>query len=252
MTNNVNYTRIEDLKRLEFIDSIISKYDLKKLKVLDVGCGNGNISRYVGAKGHLVTGIDISANAINKAKELTNLPNVKFRNIPAEKLDSNDKFDLIICSEVIEHLSIPEQVLTTLKKLLNSNGTLIVTVPNGFGPREVLITKPIQWLKTNKPEILDSLNKIKSKMGFTGQTIQSDADDLTHVQFFTKKSLSKLVSKHGLKLVNFDKSNFIETVFPFSLFTKRSIMLQKLDCKIASILPHYFVSGFMSAWQPEK
>jgi 2-polyprenyl-3-methyl-5-hydroxy-6-metoxy-1,4-benzoquinol methylase len=252
MNNNVNYTRAEDLKRLSFIDSVIAKFKTDKLKVLDIGCGNGNISRYIGSKGHLVTGIDISKSAIDKAIELNEMKNVAFFNISAENLNSNQKFDLIICSEVIEHLNIPENVISTLKNLLKHKGVLIVTVPNGFGPREVLITKPIQWLKKNKPSLFTVINNIKSKMGFTGQTIQSDADDLTHVQFFTKKSLTNLISKHNLKLINFDKSNFVETVFPFSLFTKRSITLQKLDCKLASLLPHYVASGFMSAWQMKK
>jgi len=47
---HIAYDRIEDLKRLQFIDSCIEKLTQKSLSILDVGCGNGNISRYLGAK----------------------------------------------------------------------------------------------------------------------------------------------------------------------------------------------------------
>ena len=79
--NNINYERAEDLKRLDFIQSCLDKFGAQKIKVLDVGCGNGNISRYIGSKGHDVLGIDISEATINKAISLTEMKNVRFENI---------------------------------------------------------------------------------------------------------------------------------------------------------------------------
>jgi 2-polyprenyl-3-methyl-5-hydroxy-6-metoxy-1,4-benzoquinol methylase len=251
-SNNINYERAEDLKRLDFIKTCLLKLGKDKLKVLDVGCGNGNISRFIGSMNHDVLGIDISSTTIEKAKSLNNLPNVVFKNISAEDLISHETFDLVICSEVIEHLNVPTEVVNALQKLLNSNGILVVTVPNGFGPRELFITKPLQWMKSNSPGIYSSINSFKHALGFTGATVQSDAENLTHVQFFTKKSLIELISKNGLKLINFRPSNFIEGVFPFSLVTKRSKKLQAVDCWMADQLPDQMASGFMSAWQLSK
>lgn len=246
---NINYNRIEDLKRLEFIKSTIEGLGKKQLNVLDVGCGNGNISRYIGSFGHSVLGIDISKPSIEKAKSLNNLNNVSFKNIPAEQIEPEFKYDLIICSEVIEHLHVPSMVVNTLRKKLKEDGVLIITVPNGYGPREVLITKPVQFIMQYMPQAFNVLNKFKSFLGFKGTTVQSDAEDLKHIQFFTKRSLINLVSSNNLKLTNFRSSNFMESVFPLSIITKKSILLQKADCWIADKLPHQMASGFMSAWK---
>ena len=251
--NNINYQRAEDLKRLDFIQHSLNKLGNRKLKVLDVGCGNGNISRYIGSKGHDVLGIDISEATINKAISLTHMPNVRFKNIAAEELiAAAEIFDLVICSEVIEHLDTPSTVVEALSVLINRQGILIVTVPNGFGPRELFITKPLQWMKSKAPFVYRAVNSFKKALGFSGATVQSDAENLTHVQFFTKRSLIKLISQNGLKLVQFRPSNFIEGVFPYSLLAKRSNKLQSLDCWMADQLPDQMASGFMSAWQINK
>jgi 2-polyprenyl-3-methyl-5-hydroxy-6-metoxy-1,4-benzoquinol methylase len=247
---HIAYDRIEDLKRLQFIDSCIEKLTQKSLSILDVGCGNGNISRYLGAKNHEVLGIDISKESIEKASKLNTFENVSFKHLAAEHLiQQGKKYDVVVCSEVIEHLDEPSIVLNELRYLLAPNGILIVTVPNGFGPRELLITKPMQWMKNRTPGVFSVVKGIKKMMGYTGETVQSDAADLTHVQFFTKKSLVKLVSKNELKLVGFRGSNFIEGVFPFSLISKRSKAVQKFDCWLTDQLPDVCASGFMSAWQ---
>lgn len=246
---NITYKRIEDFKRLEFIKQTIEQRGTEKLSVLDVGCGNGNISRYIGSLGHSVVGIDASASSIKKAKSLNTLPNVIFMNIPAEELDEETKYDLIICSEVIEHLHIPSLVLKTLSTKLNEDGTLIITVPNGYGPRELFITQPVQFIMKHLPSMFRVLNQFKKILGFKGTTLQSDAEDLKHIQFFTKRSLINLATSNNLTLTTFRASNFFEGVFPYSILAKRSKLLQRLDCWMADQLPHQFASGFMSAWK---
>ena len=118
--------------------------------VLDVGCGNGNNSRQLASLGFEVLGIDISNSTINEANRLNTYANLKFECIAAEKLSIVNKFDAIICSEVVEHLHQPTPVIKTLTKLLEKDGVLIVTVPNGYGPREVIMTKPMQAAMNNK------------------------------------------------------------------------------------------------------
>ncbi|MFN5418086.1 MAG: class I SAM-dependent methyltransferase [Flavobacteriia bacterium] len=245
---NIAYNRIEDLKRLNFIESAIKKLDKKDLSILDVGCGNGNISRYLGSKDFSVLGIDISEASILKARMLNFFENVSFRHLAAEELIGVQKFDVVVCSEVIEHLDNPQLVLNQLRKLLNPGGLLIVTVPNGYGPRELFITKPLQFMKSKLPSVYSVVNKLKKSMGFSGETVQSDAENLTHVQFFTKNSLVNLISKNELQLIGFRGSNFVEGVFPISLISKKSTSIQKFDCWLADQLPVSFASGFMTVW----
>jgi 2-polyprenyl-3-methyl-5-hydroxy-6-metoxy-1,4-benzoquinol methylase len=246
--NNTNYTREEDLKRLKFIQEEILKLQNPNAKVLDVGCGNGNNSRQIASLGFEVLGIDISKTTIDEANRLNEYQNLSFEKIAAEDLAISNKFDAIICSEVVEHLHKPTPVIKTLINLLEKDGVLIVTVPNGFGPREVIMTKPMQAAMRNKVA-WSMVSGTKKMLGFRGSTIQSEAEDLRHVQFFTKASLIGLLKNQGLVLQSFRVTNFIESVLPFSILTNRIQVFQKFDNWLADQLPHSFSSGFMTTWK---
>ncbi|MEJ7735792.1 MAG: methyltransferase domain-containing protein [Chitinophagaceae bacterium] len=253
--NNKGYEfdRIADIKRLDFILQSLQQSVPPGSSVLDVGCGNGVISRHLGKHGFNVFGIDVSEKTIIQAKALTSLPNVQFKVISAEQLVADGKkYDAVICSEVLEHLKQPSLLLKVLYDCLKDSGKLIVTVPNGKGPREVLVTKPVQKMQTTNSLLWRMLFKFKTMLGYSGATPQSAADDLSHIQFFSKKDLEQLSTNNQFKIVRFAKSNFVDDVFPFSLFTRRIKWLQKVDSKIADLLPYQFTGGFFSMWAKEK
>ena len=248
-SNTVGYSKAVDHKRLKFILDQLYLHIPSSGKVLDVGCGNGLMSMAIGQKGYQILGVDISEKALQKAKRNNTLSRVNFKAISADDLVADgNTYDAVICSEVLEHLDDPNSLLRTLYQLLSVRGVLIITVPNGCGPRELLITKPMQHLQRNGGFLLTAAEAFKKKLGYTGTTEQSDADDLTHVQFFTKKSLSKMLEAQNFRMVAFDKANFLADVFPFSMLANRSYRMQKLDCQLADTLPHYCTCGFYSAW----
>jgi 2-polyprenyl-3-methyl-5-hydroxy-6-metoxy-1,4-benzoquinol methylase len=161
------------------------------------------------------------------------------------------QYDAVICSEVLEHLHDPSTLLHTIYMTLKEEGILIVTVPNGRGPRELFVTRPT--LKARESAGLwKVITKIKKILGFSGTTIQSHADNLDHVQFFTLKALYKLAARNHFTITCIAKTNFVEDVFPFSLFTKRSKALQKFDCMVAEWLPPGFTGGFNTIWKKVK
>ncbi len=247
------YNNYTDVKRLKFIIDALEENVAPKSNVLDVGCGNGLISMSLGKAGHSVLGIDISEKAIEKAKTKNNLSNVKFAVASAEELsETNIKYDAVICSEVLEHLNEPSSLLKYIYRSMKDDGILIVTVPNGKGPRETLITKPVIAMQKKDNWLWAIVKKIKSALGYKGTTLQSDADDLTHIQFFTIKSLKKLATQNSFTIKKFGKTNFLENVFPFSFATKKIKFLQKMDCALADMLPYNFTCGFVSIWQKTK
>jgi 2-polyprenyl-3-methyl-5-hydroxy-6-metoxy-1,4-benzoquinol methylase len=249
ISDHTNYTRRTDLKRLSFISETIKSRDMKGGKILDVGCGNGNISHYLGSLGYNVLGIDISEKAIENARKGNQFSNVEFRVLSAEQLrEEGEGVDAIVCSEVLEHLTEPQELLQVLNRLLVAGGILIVTVPNGKGPRETLMTRPMQWMKGKDNLLWRITRTVKRLLGYSGTTIQSDADNLDHIQFFSKKSLFRLCKDADFIELNFTKSDFMQDIFPISLLSKRIGLLQQLDCNIADILPHQLVSGFQSSW----
>lgn len=113
----------------------ISKQFCKNKKVLDAACGEGYGTYLLKKWGASeVTGIDISEEAIEKAKENFQIENVEY--LKKDLTDLHDiedsSFDLIVSFETIEHIEKPEIFLKELKRLINKNGTIILTCPNDY------------------------------------------------------------------------------------------------------------------------
>lgn len=249
----MEFTRIADKKRLHFITEAIKKNVPCNAHVLDIGCGNGIITKAIGKLGYEVTGVDVSEKTISQAISHNDLSNVHFRVTEAGELNAvPSKYHAIICSEVLEHLDDPASLLSIIHASLHDEGIVVVTVPNGKGPREIFVTRPVQFIEKKNNLATRLLSSLKNLLGYKGTTVQSSADDLSHVQFFTLKALTRLAASNGFHVQVIQSTNFIEQVFPFSLLFKRSFLLQKLDCAAADRLPLSLTSGFMSVWKKVK
>lgn len=73
-------------------------------RVLDIGCGNGSLAKDVAMHAKSVTGIDIDEKLIEKAKRKNPAPNLTYTTGDATKDLSHEKFDVIIMSNVLEHI----------------------------------------------------------------------------------------------------------------------------------------------------
>jgi 2-polyprenyl-3-methyl-5-hydroxy-6-metoxy-1,4-benzoquinol methylase len=244
---HTTYDHTEEFKRLDFIVNQVKAHAKPGAKLLDIGCGNGNLPMALGSLGYNVRGIDVDETSIKIANERNTFDNVSFDVADANKFTESDEYDLIICTEVLEHLEKPVELVQSSYRILKPGGVMIATVPNGYGPRESLMTKPMQWMMRNGHT--DKLVKIKRAFGYKHATAQSSNPDLTHIQFFTRKSLYKLMQDAGFKHLAFGKSDFLELVFPFSLVANRVKAIQKLDCAIADYLPAGLTNGFYTAWK---
>jgi 2-polyprenyl-3-methyl-5-hydroxy-6-metoxy-1,4-benzoquinol methylase len=129
--SNRNYT-------YKFLIEALSKFDYKEKKILDIGCGSGAIDFYLTKNGASVLGIDISKKAIETCITSSNVlglqQNLSFKVIDFPKNTINQKFDIIICSEVLEHLADDKLAIRQISKMLKSNGVFIVSVPSKNAP----------------------------------------------------------------------------------------------------------------------
>ena len=96
----------------------------------DLGCGSGVITRYLSAHFKEFIGLDISGNAIDycNKKKGSNDSYIK-SNLESIPLD-NESIDLVICSEVIEHIEKYDTMLLEIRRILKKGGVLILTTPN--------------------------------------------------------------------------------------------------------------------------
>ncbi len=118
--------------RITYILDQINNRDIRNLKILDVGCGGGIICEPLARLGGKVTGIDFSPNNIKVAKIHSKKNKLKvnyiYKDIEKSKLD--EKFDIILMFEVLEHLDDWKKTIKNLKKNLNKNGLIIISTIN--------------------------------------------------------------------------------------------------------------------------
>jgi len=107
------------------IKSTISS--LYEKTVLDLGCGNGQFSKYCVDNGALkVTAVDISKNMIELAKKENNHDKIEYICTPIEDLEvKNQKFDIIISSLMVHYIEDYTRLIEKIVSLLNTNGEFI-------------------------------------------------------------------------------------------------------------------------------
>ena len=129
-----NPIRIKYIKQniIEHFNIVNSKNSLNNLSLLDVGCGGGLLSEPMCRLGAKVTGIDATRKNINIAKIHAKKNKLKINYVTAspEKLKIKKKFDIILCMEIIEHVSDLDYFIKSCSNLLKKNGVMFVATIN--------------------------------------------------------------------------------------------------------------------------
>jgi 2-polyprenyl-3-methyl-5-hydroxy-6-metoxy-1,4-benzoquinol methylase len=110
-----------------FLPEIISN-SLKGKKVLDAGCGTGDLSFWVSKKGATVTGIDISEKAIQIARK-----RMKGRFVVSDIADMKGTYDMVMCVGVLHHNKNPGKLFSKLAGLTKKGGRIVIGVYYKYG-----------------------------------------------------------------------------------------------------------------------
>ena len=170
--------------RIKYIkDNLINDFDLinkKKpldgLKILDIGCGGGLLSEPMARLGARVTGIDPVKRNIEIAKHHLKRSklNIKYYNFSPEKFKSNNKYDVILNMEIVEHVENVDIFIKQSAKFLKKSGIMFIATLNQtlksylfaiVGAEYILKWLPIgthDWQKFIKPAELITICKKNS------------------------------------------------------------------------------------------
>jgi len=172
-------------------------------KVVEVGCGAGNVLERLSIAGYLV-GADISLKLLQKSKKRCS-DNTNLVATDAEELPFKSKsFNKILCTEVIEHLMEPEKCLVEIKRIATKDAVIVITTTNEPFVNKI---KSIIWgLKFNK--ILFRKNDYKP---------QERMDDEWHLHAFDPDSFKQILEKYfGVEKISFVPSK----LFPIQMVAK--------------------------------
>ena len=232
-------------KRLRFVRSVIEdnfpSRDLSTIRVIDIGCGNGSqLALPLARRGLNVTGVDPDESSISHANRLAkNIPSARF--LCASIEDVAENFDVVILSEVLEHVENPSHLLKEGERLLKFGGVVIVTTPNGYGEFEL-----DSWLfgVLRMQRLVDRL--VSHKSDVLGST---DNEESGHIQFFTRSRLYRIFRECGLTVWRESAASLFAGPFAGHLLARSSRFIQ-WNSQVTDRLPMAFASGWYFALRP--
>jgi 2-polyprenyl-3-methyl-5-hydroxy-6-metoxy-1,4-benzoquinol methylase len=122
---DTNQNKTRDLEAISLRETL---NDIKFDNCLEIGCGTGKNTEWLLTKGHQITAIDLSEEMLTIAKKKISNNNVQFIKLDINEswTFTNEKFDLIVCSLVLEHIENLNRVFKLISENLTKNGTVYI------------------------------------------------------------------------------------------------------------------------------
>ena len=176
---------------ISFIDK-----NSKGLTILEIGAGSGATLLELKQSGfaNKIYGYDI----VDLCKNKNEFEQFVVGNIEQEHFPFNEKFDIIILADVLEHLIEPEVVLKKISPYLKDNGSIYISLPN------------IRYFK--------AVYQIFFKGNFKYE--EEGVLDKTHLRFFCKMNMKQLITKTEVLNVVKIESNLLHTKSKKGLLNK--------------------------------
>lgn len=207
------------------------------ISILEIGCSNGrNVSLPLAERGYDVTGVDLHQPSIEWATAHNSFGNARFICRDAGDFRSERTFDVVVLSDILEHVEDPLQLLMLAGSLINDGGMVLVCIPNGFGLGEIE-RKLVEVTRFNSvlQALRAGINRLRRR-----QSVPYN-EDSGHIQYFRMSTISALIQRAGFKIENKGKGALLGggITYPFGMFFPG---LSRATLKIADYLPFWAIS----------
>lgn len=180
---NISYRKIFTSKRLLQLTAKrkvtsalkVLAVNLNGKKIMDVGCGYGEVLYYFRKKFNCkVNGLEASPETVKEGVKIFSVP---IRAKLLEEFKPKEKYDLVWCSHILEHVWDPNTLINKVKELVSKDGLIYIEVPN----------------------------VLKPSGGFDLDTFFYNE----HLQTFSAYNLYLLLKKHNLNVTAFSDNDFL-------------------------------------------
>lgn len=174
------------------------------MKVLDIGCGTGITSKFIGELGAKVVGVDISDEMISFAQKESAHQNVTYLVADAAQLDLQKQFDAITIIDSMEHI-LPDKLddyLQAISRHVSENTTIYLNIPDGRYQRYMKNRHPQKLQIVDEAYAPDFVISCFNKIGFQPYRINIYGLDVPaqyNEYFFVTEDVLKNIYKEGLK-----------------------------------------------------
>jgi SAM-dependent methyltransferase len=172
------------------------------VRILELGCGNGrNVSLPVAEQGFDVTGVDVHGPSIVAARARNFLSHARFVRGDFAAFKTDQLYEVVILSDVLEHVHNPKFMLEVALMHLAQNGIILISIPNGYGPAE--IERFLIRIGLLKPvlRLILGIGAVKRRIMRSPTPVMVPYnEDSPHVQFFSLGSFRQLVGQSGLRI----------------------------------------------------
>ncbi|MEZ4843457.1 MAG: methyltransferase domain-containing protein [Bacteroidia bacterium] len=151
--DEITYGRTYDFRREETISMIKKVLPKMKGSILDVAAAQGNFSILLSQLGFDVTWNDLREDLIDYVK--LKAPDLSINFAPGNvfNLQFKDKFDLVLITEIIEHVAHPDEFLLQISRLVKQGGYIVLTTPLG----NYFLNKLPKFSEFENPSIFESV-----------------------------------------------------------------------------------------------
>ncbi|MHA1378140.1 MAG: class I SAM-dependent methyltransferase [Candidatus Helarchaeota archaeon] len=126
VTKNLEKIRKDHIERYNFVKRFLKKHYI----IADIGCGIGYGSNILSSYCKSVYSFDKSVESVFYARRHYKAPNIKFESADAINLPvPNEFFDVVISFEVIEHIKDDRKYLKEIKRILKTDGLVVLSTP---------------------------------------------------------------------------------------------------------------------------
>jgi ubiquinone/menaquinone biosynthesis C-methylase UbiE len=194
-------------------------YFNKDSLILEVGCGEGKMSRWLSENGFKIEAIDISKEAIDIAKKQNSRVNYVCGNVFALKRENN-YYNEVYSLHVMEHIENVEDSLKEIYRILKKEGKLVIRIPNSDSLEAKLAGK--KWFHWDEPYhkhhwTCSEFKNILLKAGFKKVEINFKMLEYKQVLLYS------CLNKSGIKTKSYEMKLFL---LPFQIiFVPLSIIL---------------------------